>query len=173
MNFMKRPDAITVIMEDNSREKIWPLAASEMIYVGWATTKKLAKYGVYTIGDIAKRDPGRMRQWLGINGLALWNFASGLDNSRVMHREFESPVKSVGHGITRNKDVCTEEEAWLVLLALSQDIGHRLRIHGLAAGGFLYKECRLVAQVTLLPTLRSSFSFSTAPKKSTGEAMSY
>ena len=52
-----------------------------------------------------------------------------------MHREFESPVKSVGHGITCNKDVDSEEEAWLVLLALSQDIGHRLRIHDLAAGG--------------------------------------
>jgi DNA polymerase-4 len=52
-----------------------------------------------------------------------------------MHKDYESPVKSVGHGITCNKDVDSEEEAWLVLLALSQDIGHRLRIHDLAAGG--------------------------------------
>ena len=48
-----------------------------------------------------------------------------------MHREYESQVKSVGHGITCNTDVQTEEEAWLVLLALSQDIGHRLRVHAL------------------------------------------
>jgi len=132
---MKKPDAITVITEDNFREKVWPLAASEMIYVGWSTTKKLAKYGVYTIGDMAKLDPSLMKQWLGINGLALWNYASGLDNSRVMHKEYESQVKSVGHGITCYADVQTEEEAWLVLLALSQDIGHRLRVHGLSAGG--------------------------------------
>ena len=132
---MKKPDAITVITEDNFREKVWPLPASDMIYVGPATSRKLRKYGVITIGDIAKTSPLMMQQWFGVNGLALWSFASGEDHSRVMHREFESPVKSVGHGITCNKDVQTEDEAWLVLLALSQDIGHRLRVHGLAAGG--------------------------------------
>ena len=132
---MKKPDAITVITEDNFREKVWPLPASDMIYVGRATTRKLEKYGVYTIGGIAATPPETMRRWFGVNGLALWNFASGQDHSRVMLRDFESPVKSVGHGITCNKDVHTEEEAWLVLLALSQDIGHRLRIHDLAAGG--------------------------------------
>lgn len=93
-----------------------------MIYVGRSTTKKLEKYGVYTIGDIANTSPALMKQWLGINDHALWNFASGLDNSRVMHKEYESRVKSVGHGITCNADVQTEEEAWLVLLALSRDI---------------------------------------------------
>ncbi len=132
---MKKPDAITVITEDNFRDKVWPLDASEMIYVGRATSRKLQKYGVYTIGDIASSSPTHMKQWLGVNGLALWNFASGLDSSRVMHRDYESQVKSVGHGITCNTDVQTEEEAWLVLLALSQDIGHRLRVHGLSAGG--------------------------------------
>ena len=34
-----------------------------------------------------------------------------------------------------NADVQSEEDAWLVLQALCQDIGYRLRIHGLAAGG--------------------------------------
>ena len=132
---MKKPDAITVITEDNFKEKVWPLPASDMIYVGPATSRKLRKYGVITIGDIAETSPQMMQRWFGVNGLALLNFASGLDNSRVMHKEYESQVKSVGHGITCNKDVDSEEEAWLVLLALSQDIGHRLRIHDLAAGG--------------------------------------
>jgi len=36
-----------------------------MIYVGISTTKKLEKYGVYTIGDIAKLSPSLMKQWLG------------------------------------------------------------------------------------------------------------
>ena len=132
---MKKPDAITVITEDNFMEKVWPLPASDMIYVGRATTRKLEKYGVYTIGDIARTPPDTMKRWFGVNGIALWNYAAGLDTSRVMHREYESPIKSVGHGITSNRDVYTEEDAWLVILALSQDIGHRLRIHDLAAGG--------------------------------------
>ena len=132
---MKKPDAITVITEENFREKVWPLPASDMIYVGRSTSRKLANLAIYTIGDIANTPPDVLKHLLGINGLALLQFASGRDTSRVMHRDFESPVKSVGHGITCNRDVETENEAWLVLLALSQDIGHRLRIHSLSAGG--------------------------------------
>ena len=46
-----------------------------------------------------------------------------------------SPMKSVGHGITCTADLKTEEEVWKVILELCQDIGHRLRIHGLKAQG--------------------------------------
>lgn len=59
----------------------------------------------------------------------------GLDQSRVMHQDFVSPVKSVGRGITCNADLFNEEEVWKVMLALSQDIGHKLRLHGLEATG--------------------------------------
>lgn len=55
--------------------------------------------------------------------------------SRVMHKDFVSLVKSVGHGITCNADLENEEEVWKVMLELSQDIGHRLRVHELAATG--------------------------------------
>jgi DNA polymerase-4 len=70
---------------------------------------------------------------LGVNGYALWVYANGKDSSRVMHRDFVSPVKSVGHGITCVADLENEEEVWKVILSLSQDIGHRLRLHGLSA----------------------------------------
>ena len=97
---MKKPDAITEITRDGFKEKIWPLNCSEMIYCGPATTRKLAKYGIITIGDVAATDPNFLKMILGINGLALWKYANGADQSRVMHRDFVSPIKSVGHGIT-------------------------------------------------------------------------
>ena len=68
----------------------------------------------------------------GINGLKLWRYANGTDESRVMQKDFVSPVKSVGHGITCTADLDNEEEVFHVLLELSQDVGHRLRVHGLA-----------------------------------------
>ncbi len=132
---MKKPDAITEITRDNFREKVWPLRCSEMIYCGPATTKKLAMYGIQSIGDIAKADPLFLKQVLGINGLALWSYARGTDQSRVMHRNFVSPIKSVGHGITCNADLVNEDEVFRVLLELSQDVGHRLRLHDLSAEG--------------------------------------
>ncbi len=132
---MKKPDAVTVISEENYREKVWPLPASEMIYVGRAAAAKLAGYGVHTIGELAAVSPEALRSWFGVNGTALWRFANGRDSSRVMHRDFVSPVKSVGHGITCSADLENDEEVFRVMLELSQDVGHRLRLHGLAAQG--------------------------------------
>ncbi|MDD3250964.1 MAG: DNA polymerase IV [Lachnospiraceae bacterium] len=132
---MKKPDAITEITEENYRDKVWPLPASEMIYVGRATEKKLASYGVHTIGQLAALPPETLKGWFGVNGLALWSYASGADSSRVASKDFVSPVKSIGHGITCVADLENEEEVWKVMLELSQDIGHKLRVHQLVAGG--------------------------------------
>ena len=129
---LKKPDAITEISPESYKEKVWPLPCSDMIYCGPATTKKLAQYGIHTIGDVAVCDPLFLKGLLGVNGLALWTYANGRDHSRVMHKDFVSPVKSVGHGITCVSDLENEEEVWKVIFALSQDIGHRLRLHNLA-----------------------------------------
>ena len=130
---MKKPDAITEIRSDNFKEKVWPLSCDEMIYCGRATTAKLAKYGIHTLGELAAADPYFLQKLLGVNGVALWKFANGADQSRVMHKDFVSPVKSIGHGITCVADLETEDEVKNVILELCQDIGHRLRVHGLSA----------------------------------------
>lgn len=130
---MKKPDAITEITQANFKEKVWPLPASDLIYVGPATTRKLAAYGVTTIGELAALDPAFLKGLLGVNGVALWTFANGADQSRVMQQGFVSPVKSIGHGITCVSDLLNDQEVWKVILELSQDIGHKLRVHELAA----------------------------------------
>lgn len=132
---MKKPDAITEIRRDEFKEKIWPLPASDLLFVGRATTTKLEQYGITTIGDIANAEPQFLKRLLGVNGLGLWRAAAGLDDSPVMHKDFVSPIKSVGHGITCTADLENEDEVWKVMLELSQDIGHRLRIHKLKASG--------------------------------------
>ena len=132
---MKKPDAITEIQKDEFKEKIWPLPASDLLFVGRATTAKLAQYGITTIGGIANADPMMLKRLLGVNGLGLWRSASGLDDTPVMHKDFVSPMKSIGHGITCTADLENEDEVWKVMLELSQDIGHRLRVHKLKATG--------------------------------------
>lgn len=130
---MKKPDAITEIRKDTYKEQVWPLNVEEMIYCGRATTAKLAKYGIRTIGQLAAADPNFLKYLLGVNGLALWTYANGTDQSRVMYKDFVSPVKSIGHGITCVADLENNEEVKKVIYELSQDIGHRLRLHELAA----------------------------------------
>lgn len=132
---MKKPDAVTEISRDTFQEKVWPLPASDLLYVGRATTEKFRNCGIRTIGDIASTDPAFLKQMLGVNGLQLWKYATGKDDTPVMHKDFVSPIKSVGHGITCVADLLDEEEVWKVMLELSQDIGHRLRLHKLKATG--------------------------------------
>ena len=132
---LKKPDAITEITKENFKEKVWPLPASDLIYVGRATEAKLARYGIHTIGQLAATSPDTLRYWFGVNGLKLWSFANGTDSSRVCHKDFVSPVKSIGHGITCTADLVNEEEVFKVMLELAQDVGHRLRVHELAARG--------------------------------------
>ena len=132
---MKKPDAITVISKEDFKEKVWTLPASDLLFVGRATEKKLAGYGVHMIGDIVTAGPKFMQRLFGKNGLQLWIYASGQDTSRVMNLGYHSPVKSVGHGITCTADLENNEEVWKVMLELSQDIGHKLRVHELCARG--------------------------------------
>lgn len=58
-----------------------------------------------------------------------------MDCSAVAKTDFVSPVKSVGHGITTVADLENGEQVWPVILELTQDIGHKLRVHGLSAEG--------------------------------------
>jgi len=103
--------------------------------VGRATQRVLDSYCIRTIGDLAKTDPDFLNRRLGKNGIALWQYANGNDRSRVMNADFVSPVKSVGHGITTIEDLENDEQVWSVFLELTQDIGHKLRVHKKCADG--------------------------------------
>ena len=126
---MKKPDAVTVIPKDTFRDKIWGLPAADLLGVGRATQRVLDSYCIRTIGDLAKTDPDFLNRRLGKNGIALWQYANGNDRSRVMNADFVSPIKSVGHGITTIEGLENDEQVWPVFLELTQDIGHKLRVH--------------------------------------------
>ena len=126
----KKPDAITVFNRENYKEKIWPLPASDLLYVGRSTTKKLGNYGIRTIGQLAESDPDFLRRTLGKWGEYLWAFASGHDISPVSPMGYESPIKSVGNSMTTYRDVESYEEAWQVIISLSESVARRLRENG-------------------------------------------
>ncbi len=132
---MKKPDAVTVITREEFKQKVWPLDASDLLGVGRSTAKKLAAYGINTIGELAKSDAGWMGRVFGKCGTDLWRFANGIDDSRVRPDGFRPPVKSVGHGITCTADLLDNREVWTVLLELSQTVGRRLKGYGLSATG--------------------------------------
>ena len=94
---MKKPDAITVISQENFKNKVWVLPVEELLYVGKATKRKLNTLGIHTIGDLAKTDKKIISNMLGVWGRTLHNYANGLDDSPVGARN-DGEIKSIGIG---------------------------------------------------------------------------
>lgn len=126
----KKPDAITIINRDNFQKIVFPLPASDLLYVGRKTATKLDNYAIHTIGDLAQTSPKFLQEKLGKIGLMLWQFANGVDISPVTKYEAKdivAPIKSVGNSWTTPRDLLTDEDVWIVLYLLSESVAARLR----------------------------------------------
>ena len=127
----KKPDATTVFTDRNWQEKIWPLPVSDLLFVGKHTADKLAKINVKTIGDLAKTDVEFINRYLGKNGVGLWEFANGLDDSPVAESGYKRIPKSVGNSTTTAEDMTSDRQIERTLHMLSESVASRLRRHGL------------------------------------------
>lgn len=122
---LKKPDAITEISRENFKEKIWHLPAKEMLGVGSSTQKQLSSLGIFTIGEIAAAGKEVLKKRMGKMGEQLYLYASGEENSPVAAKQ--PAPKSVGRTTTLPADITTAEQAWPVVLSLSEDISATLR----------------------------------------------
>jgi DNA polymerase-4 len=130
---IKKPDATTVITEEDYRDTVWPLPAAELLGVGRATQIKFIRYGVKTIGDIARTAPDTLQSWFGKWGLFLYHYANGWDSSAVKPVSHEAAVKSVGNSTTCPRDLENEQDAHIVFMNLAESVAERMRDLGLMA----------------------------------------
>ena len=126
----RKPDAVTLITPQNYKSLVWPLPASDLLHVGSATNRKLAQYGVTTIGGIANTPPELLYTWLKKWGLYLHTFANGCDGSPVQPADCFTPVKSIGNSLTTPHDLQNNEDVKLTLYMLSESVASQLRSHG-------------------------------------------
>ena len=90
-----------------------------------SAAQKLNQLGIYTIGDIAKSNPDFLKAHLNSQGVTLWNYANGRDNSPV--KESPDAPKGYGNSTTLSKDLTSLSEAKPVLLELCETVTKRLR----------------------------------------------
>ncbi|MBQ2864041.1 MAG: DNA polymerase IV [Clostridia bacterium] len=124
---LKKPNATTLISTDNFKNLVWPLAASELLYVGRATTQKLAKAGINTIGDIANTPVQILKSMLGKNGETLHTFACGADLTEVKRWDELDEIKSIGNSTTCPRNLKTNEEVRAVISVLAESVARRMR----------------------------------------------
>lgn len=130
----KKPDAVTEFGRAQMESIIWNLPAGDLLMVGPTTQNTLRKYGIHTIGDIARMDLALMRQLLGRTGETLWIYANGLDDSPVRQADAHEDPKSIGSSTTLSHDITTDKEVRETFFGLAETVAARLRKSGLKAG---------------------------------------
>ncbi|MDR0856109.1 MAG: DNA polymerase IV [Clostridiales bacterium] len=130
---LKKPDATSVMTQENFKDVLWPLPAADLCGIGRQTAKKLALMNINTVGDLARADEAVLKSWLGVPGVQLRREAAGEEIGTV-RPYYQSPVpKSVGHGVTTTRDLIEPDDFRVVVYYLSDLIARRLRAHGLVA----------------------------------------
>lgn len=128
----EKPNKVHTLFPEEIPVKMWPLPVSELYMAGRSSVEVLHKLEIRTIGELAKADPELLELHLKSHGRTLWEFANGIDGSKVLRDHVEN--KGIGNSTTLPKDATTEEEATEVLLWLAETVGGRLRAEGQKAG---------------------------------------
>lgn len=126
----KKPDAITEFSKDNYKDIAWKLPVGELLMVGRSTEQTMKKLGICTIGDLAGAEPSILETYLGKMGLVLHTFANGWDETPVSVEGYKAPIKSIGNSTTTPRDLVSELDVKIILMALSESVGARLRENG-------------------------------------------
>lgn len=122
-----KPDKIHTLFLDEIKDVLWPLPARELFLVGNATSERLRKGYITTIGELAKTDQRRIQALVGVKlGIQIHEYANGIDDTPVLDKP-EAP-KGYSNSITLEEDVKTSEAANRILLALSDSVVSRMRV---------------------------------------------
>ena len=128
--------------------------------------ESLRKLEILTIGDLAKSDPHILISHLKSHGLTLWEFANGIDTSKV--EPLPPQAKGIGNSTTVSKDIDTIEDACKILMQLAESVGSRLRkekqLAGMVSCEIKYNTFQSVSHQTTLfsPTNSTTLIYETA-----------
>ena len=131
----KKPDAVTVISQENFRDIVFPLPAGDMLYVGPKAAKRLEAFGIRSIGQLAAARKEFLQSLFGKAGESMWRAANGLDSDPVRSVQEDPVAKSVGQGVTFPRNLVGEGEISLGISMLAEKVAARLRNKELVCTG--------------------------------------
>ena len=127
-------DGVCEMWSEDREAKVYPLPVSDLLYVGYATTKRFGMYGIHTIGDLANSDPAYICRVLNNKGgESLWSMACGYDRTPVAHIESIDDTKSIGNSNTMPRDLINDDDVRAAFLMLGESISQRMRETGFQA----------------------------------------
>ena len=125
----EKPDKVHTLWQDEVQEKMWPLPAGDLLWVGKKTRERLSAYGIYTIGDIARLPENSLARIVGKKFAAqMHDNANGIDNEPIVTERQEA--KSISVERTFSKDIVNPEELDREMFKVACTVAHRLRRQG-------------------------------------------
>ncbi len=162
----RKPNLVHTLYADEIEKKLWPLPVSSLYMCGRSSAETLHKLEILTIGDLAGADTFILSAHLKSHGILLWQYANGIDSSEVISEQINA--KGIGNSTTLREDAVTKEEAYKVLLSLSETVAGRLRksaqLASMVSTELKYNTFQSVShQTTLLsPTCTTDVIYKTA-----------
>jgi DNA polymerase-4 len=125
---LKKPDGFVVVEPDKVQEFLDPMPVERLWGVGKQGSKVFQRLSIRTIGQLRQWPMDTLKGHFGSHGEYLWQLAHGIDDGPVVP---EREAKSISHETTFEEDIEDLEvlRAWLV--DLTEQVGWRLRRHGL------------------------------------------
>ena len=128
----EKPDKVHTLYRHEIPQKMWPLPVRGLFSVGAATAEKLEKARIRTIGELANTPLDRVQRIVGVKlGKQIHDYANGIDPSPVLAAPEE--VKGYSISTTLEEDVVSKEQAYKVILALTDSVTARMRADGIKA----------------------------------------
>lgn len=125
---LEKPNKINTLYKDEIKTKLWPLPVGELFMVGRSGKEKLNRLFIHNIGELANFNVDILVNKFKSYGKLIWEYANGIDNSKVNSSEEEAKV--ISNSVTLSKDIVSEEEIKKVLIEISENVSSRLRKAG-------------------------------------------
>ena len=122
----KPKNTVHTLFKDEIALKMWPLPVGDLFMVGRASAEKLHKLNINTIGELAQYDVNLLTCKLHSHGKLIYEYANGIDNSEIRKSNYLE-IKGIGNSTTIAYDIETAEEAFKILLSLTESVAMRLR----------------------------------------------
>ena len=120
---MVKPDGLVVIERSELPERLFDLDARALSGVGKQMEKRLARYGIKTVRDLAAKSRDELHAiWGGVGGDIMYSRIRGEEQ-----HERETNTSSISHSSVLGPDSRNPEHAYAVLNRLAQKAAMRLR----------------------------------------------
>lgn len=129
-----KPDGLTVIPPWEAKQRLASVPVTELCGIAKGIGNFLAKYGVYTCGDMQHLPISILAKRFGNLGRRIWFMCQGADPDPI--KQQVAAPKSMGHGKVMPPNTRDHKTILVYLLHMSEKLASRLRKHAMQAQTF-------------------------------------